>query len=377
MSESKGQELLTKLETWIASYVHAKPATHLVIALWCLHTWFTERLEATPLLTITWAPGTGKTRIGEIVKGLSRAGRLIVDITPAAYFRLMTQVDGRMTSIMDESERMQSGAATLRRAVANAGYRQGGTVPRTMPNGMVVDFGCYAPMVCIAVGEPAPTLRSRSIIIETEAGTPTRKWMHLEAEAAMHGLVTEINQPGVWKGLPRSRYVDHLEEREQEIWSGIYGVADALGVSKATYGRIDAVSADNQIRKQTTAARRYEAVEAANGDKSEDRRWRERAIADIKTVVDGLTAKGIHTDDLIAKLKAIDTAPWRMFKGVGLDALSLSALVSPYGLQPSPIMLKGKQLRGYKLADIKRINLDKLKASEPEGAIVPHVDEGV
>lgn len=67
--------------------------------------------------------------------------------------------------------------------------------------------------------------------------------------------------------------------------------------------------------------------------------------------------KGIRTEDAVARMRALATAPWSNYKGVGLDAITLASLVNPLGVKPRNLGKYGtgaqaKQARGYSRKDI-------------------------
>jgi hypothetical protein len=92
---------------------------------------------------------------------------------------------------------------------------------------------------------------------------------------------------------------------------------------------------------------------------AEERTYAERAVRDLASVLQPSEA-AIFSALAVERMKAINSAPWRMYKGEGLDAMKLASLVNPFLSQSrNPVRMvtgKGaksaKQGRGYRREDI-------------------------
>ena len=361
MKKSKGQALIERLEAWVGGYMFfVDPAYALVAALWAVNTWVFHAFDATPYLCVTASTkGAGKTRLMELVSMLSRNGRMFGSMTPATMFRLMEAYDSRLTIFFDEAESLSSGAAGVMRQVMNTGYRRGQTIARTLPGGKVGEFPVYGPKCFSLIGDVNDTLRDRSIVLTLERGVPVRDFDRSLAEGEAAGLVEQIRHAFV-DGLPVSVAPGFLTGRDREIWTALFGVATALKLDREMMDRLTRVAADLVAAK--TAPRR---VYVDLGDSEADATmatYGERALVDLAGVLrDGEPA--IHSAVAVERLRGLASGPWRSFRGVGLNEVSLASLVSRFGLQPRIVRMvrgrKGKQLRGYTVKD--------LKASQPRG----------
>jgi hypothetical protein len=70
-----------------------------------------------------------------------------------------------------------------------------------------------------------------------------------------------------------------------------------------------------------------------------------RLLADIRIAFDD--ADKMSTEDILAKLHALDDAAWGDLRGKPLNNLGLSRLLNPYGIKPKLVRIGGDVIRGY------------------------------
>jgi hypothetical protein len=103
------------------------------VVLWTLHTHVFRAFDSTPRLSIrSTEPGSGKSRVLELLESLTPNSLNAISLTPAVLWRLMDH--GQPTILLDEVDTIfgrngSSSAYLSLRAIINAGHRQGATVP--------------------------------------------------------------------------------------------------------------------------------------------------------------------------------------------------------------------------------------------------------
>jgi hypothetical protein len=142
--------------------------------------------------------------------------------------------------------------------------------------------------------------------------------------------------------------LEFLDSRDAEIWAPLFAMAEQLCPEKlSTLRRVAADLAGSK----TADARRAAELKAQEAAKQGEA-YGERALRDLAKVMEH--KRLLDTEQAIAALKDIDTAPWRTYKGRGLDSMMLAALLAPFGVKPKVCRLsKTKTARGYQIADIK------------------------
>ncbi len=334
-----------------------------VLALWALGTWvYASQFDAFPYLVVTSATKrSGKTRLGvEILPRLCYNPTSTGAITPAMLYRTIEQdADHGLTLTFDESERLFNEGSGLREFL-NMGYRSGQTIMRMGAEGQPEKFRVYCPKVFVLIGDVYDTLRDRSIVMElTRANYDTMRKLAVYRESVVAAEAAEITGglscDAVAEMLGNldldKAFLDALEfldSRDAEIWAPLFAMASALCPDKLS--TIKRVAADLAGAKTADARRAAELREQEAAKQGEA--YGERALRDLA----GLMAhkRVLDTEQAIAALKDIDTAPWRTYKGRGLDSMMLASLLAPFGVKPKVCRIsKTRTARGYQVADIK------------------------
>jgi hypothetical protein len=351
VAKSSGHVVVERIAGWLSGYMYfPDPRVAMVLALWAVHTWVFKRFDATPYLCVTAATKqAGKTRLMELLRMITRNGRMFGDMTPAALFRMLGAYDGEVTTFYDEAERLSGGAAGVMRSLMNTGYRVGQMITRAKAGGGVDEFPVFAPKCFALIGDVNDTLRDRSIVITLQRGKPEREFFYSEAEGEARELVNAIAHLFVG-GWPTAGHPDFLNGRDREIWSALFGVAEACGLDREAMESLTACAADLTAAK-TAPARKFTKLEG-DEDEAVAASYGERAVRDLWSVFKA-DEKWILTNEVVARLRAIPSGPWRTFKGTGIDEFSLSSLVRPFGIRPRQIKVAaGKNRRGYVRADV-------------------------
>lgn len=353
--------LVARIENYIKSYVVlADPHYSLPIALWIIGTFCYPEFDAFGYLVITsMTKRSGKTRLAEMISFCCSNPRQFAAMTGPTMFRVIEAE--KPTIIFDEAEQLSSEAASTMRSVLNVGYRKGATIPRSFGAVGVKDFDTYCPKIFILIGDVYDTLRDRAIIITMQRAKPPKRFTFDAAKSEGSELREAISiatrkQLGAiadifttHEGLP------YLQDRDEEIWVSLFTLCQIFAPERLA--DLERAAADMAAEK-TGEARRYvdlkEEAEAGalNGE------YRERLLMDLYGLfLDG--SKVISTQEALDRLKAIPTAPWRKFRGQGLDAHDLSNLLNTLDVRPVVVRIgsgrkNSKTARGYKFADVER-----------------------
>jgi hypothetical protein len=371
-------KLIEKIEAFIGQYLSfEQPGVPLAIALWMVATHMFERFDAFAYVVITSkTKRSGKTRLSEVISfacsnpmnfsTMSSSNLFrVVNPDPEAYYT-EKQPFVPPTVMFDEAESLNSEAAGTMRSVLNAGYRKGQVVPRTVGQ-RVVQFKIYCPKVFILIGDVFDTLRDRSIIINMVRGESKRRFLYDEAQQEGAALRSEITawmyQTGTRELTPAAAAtVDHfktdraeyLSDRDEEIWAPIFAVCKALCPER--YRELQRLAVDLCAAKtaEKTAYKTLDLFES----KTEQTEYAEKAAVDLLAVING--DKAIGSADAVQKLRDLDLAPWRTYRGRGLDQHLLGDLLASIGIPSVNVRMpggraNGKVLKGYRRLDVETV----------------------
>lgn len=179
--DDTGARLLGKVATLIGRYV-AFPHAHCLTAvtLWAAHTHAPPKTwYVTPRLILDSAePGSGKTRVLELLALLVQRPEMTISATTAAIFRMLGA--GPLTILFDEVDAIfnpkNGGNYEDLRALLNAGYKQGATVARCVGDAKkmkVERFPVFAPVALAGLAGRMPgTLTTRAVTIHMRRRGP-------------------------------------------------------------------------------------------------------------------------------------------------------------------------------------------------------------
>jgi hypothetical protein len=351
-----------QVEQFISKYATLANDYYLLpLALWVIgtHTWPT--FDCFPYLVITaYVKRAGKTRLMELATMIASNGRTFSPDSPAAMFRSLSEE--KPTMFLDEAEKLNQEQHPAREFL-NKGYKRGQTITRFI-GGETVDFECYSPKCFVLIGDVYDTLRDRSIIVTMRRRSPIeaasenkfRRAM-VEPEAhmlreRMHQAVIE-HQADIETAYGSMDTLSFLNDRDEELWSALFALAQVFcpnRIQELTKAAVD-------IATEKTASRRsFHELLDVEEKKADDSEAQILLLRDMLALTDG--HKYITSADLIEKLKAIPTSPWRKFRGEGLNPQDAAMLLDSMNLHPKHMRVKsGKDtkkafLRGYTRSDI-------------------------
>lgn len=354
--------IIRRVEQFVTQYLtFANPDHPFAVALWALNTYFWDTCDALPYLCITSpTKRAGKTRLMEVLSFVVRNPRM-VNGSASAMFRSIK--DAAPTFFIDEAERMSSEAASELREVINSGNRRGRSMSKVESDGntrSVEDYPTYCPKAFALIGDVNDTLRDRSIVVRMQrAEPPTRfRWTVAEQEGAalradIEALIDEH------RDALTAAYADHaplayLPDRDEEMWMPLFTLCGLFAPERLT--DLARVSVDLTTEK-TIPLERYIELLGVNAD-ADTAEYAARLLRDLDSLfTHGVTV--LYTTDVLDQLKAIPTAPWRKFRGDGLNAMTLSAMLKPLHVEPKLVKTGRKAaqtvkvLRGYRRDDVR------------------------
>ena len=362
-----GQELIDRWVAFIRRYVVLSDAQALTVALWALNTWVYDRFSVVPYLEI-WAgiKRSGKSTLAEILSAMVRGGRVIATVRVLQMVRLIEINDGDYCPFIEEAERFNKGSLGDERSILATGYRKGAVHELASPKGKL-RFRTFCPKVFVLIGNIHEILRDRCISIKLDRATPAHNWT-LERYTATE----EIDDLLIaWRETAKTMDVIKAEDggvrfhavdpvwltspRDRELWTPLFSLAHALKLNKATTDLLTRASVDLSILK-TLPPVTYHAGQEEHV--SDDVNAADAVLRDALSVAKpGEVA--IPTADLLTRLYGLPFAPWRAWRGDGLNAISLSALLVRFGIESADVQIgKGRKerkiLKGYRVADLRK-----------------------
>lgn len=345
-----GAEILDDLTAWASHYVafstpHAAPT----VALWAAHTWRVTDFYVSPRLILSSAePGSGKTRVLELLNLVCHFPRLTISATaPALYRRIAASEDaGKLppTILFDEVDAIFGKGANPNhedlRALLNSGYKRGSTVDRCKgdaKNMEVVEFPVYAPVALAGLAGNMPaTITTRAVTIELRRRAPGETVAPFrERDADDEAAPLREDLAGWMLGLDGLDYArpvmpKGVEDRPAEVWEALLAIADKAGGHWPDTAR---------------AACKHFVLDTAD---PRDTSLGIRLLADIHEILAGRDR--IATDVLLTSLRNLEEAPWGDLYGKPLTPRRLATELKRYGVRSHQVRLPdGTTRKGYAL----------------------------
>lgn len=356
-----GATILDRVEAFIRPYL-ALPSVHalVVIVLWTAHTYAAKEFYVTPRLILDSAEaGSGKTRVLELMALLVYKPELLLSPTTAAIFRMLFDEEEPISLLFDETDAIFN-AKTMGnyedlRALLNAGYKRGATIPRCVGDASkmkVTRFRVFAPVVLAGIAGGMPkTITTRAVTIHMRKRARSEKVAQyrerdaeLEAKPIAHDLAAWVTSIREELGEARPKMPDGVEDRPAEVWEALLAVADAAGGDWGDKAR---------------AACSHFVMDAPDAPLSLGERLLGDMRDDVFTVWDsnGMPVRmrtGVATAEILARLVALEESPWADLWGKPLDASRLAKEMKRYQVFPSTFRDESsKTVKGYEIGPAK------------------------
>ena len=336
LEEVEGTALIDELAVAFNQYLVLPPAVAETLAAFVLVTYVVDAFDVAPYLAVLSATlRCGKTRLLELLELLVWRPWLTTAATGPVLFRRIERV--HPTLLLDEAEvvRSHGDAASIVRALLQAGYKRGAKVTRCVGEGFEDrDFDIFGPKVFAAIGRLPATVLDRTIVImmrRRRRDEPVTRFRRrefapqaLEVRRKCQRWATDYRS-ALQQARPAIPEV--LDDRAQEIWEPLLAVASVVG--------------------GTWPVRLSEAAESLSGQRDDESVGAE-LLADISTVFERMGGERIGSRELAQALGELEARPWADWShGKPLTQNGLARLLKDFGIQPIPMWIDGKTQRGY------------------------------
>jgi hypothetical protein len=303
------------------------------VVLWTLHTHVYEQFESTPRLGLmSNEPGSGKSRVLELLEHLTPDPMLAVNYHPAVLWRQIAH-SAKTTLLLDEVDtvfgRVGSSSAHMSlRSILNAGHRAGATVKRCAGTEGLVEYNVFAPCALAGLGDLPETIATRSIIIRMKrrSGSQTIRpfrYRFARAELTRAKLTVEEWAENVGYLLGMAFPEMPVQDRAADVWEPLFAIAEVAG---------------GPWPQRVTRA----CIEMNRGE-DETQDAGQELLTDILTAFQ--SDRALFTRELLERLYADPQSVWTPEL---LDSRKLARALSEYGIAPTTVRRGDEILKGYK-----------------------------
>jgi len=338
-------DLLADVAGVLRKYVVLGEDELTAVTLWTVHTWLFDEFDVTPYLAVTSPEKrSGKTRLLDVLERLvARPWRAVAPSDAVVYRKIEAD---HPTLLLDEVDTIWGPKAAASyeglRALLNAGYRRGTTVPRCVGEGAnlrVHDFDVFCPKALAGIGELPDTVADRSIPIRLQRKRRDERVERARAHNIELDARTLREDLAAWGEYLHGALAydcpslpDELDDRAQDTWEPLLAIADAAGGEWPERARKAAVAL------------------STGHDGSEDS-LTVRLLADIKSAFAVTGEERLPTQRLIDLLCEDETAPWGDWHGKQITPHSLGRLLHRYNIKARKLRRGDETFRGYEKAD--------------------------
>ncbi|TDD13082.1 DUF3631 domain-containing protein [Kribbella turkmenica] len=338
-----GAELLDDVADTIARYV-ILPSTSAAIAvvLWIAATHAVPAWNCAPRLVIR-APERrcGKSRLLDMVEGMSHRPLMTVNASPSAVYRSIGVAPGDPpTLLIDEADTIfgpKAGENEDLRGLLNAGHQRGRPALRYDAGSKSVEkIATFAMAALAGIGAMPDTIEDRAAVIRMRRRAPGEKVAPYRVGRdgpELDALRQRLNQwlTGHIKTLRNATPDMPLEDRAADTWEPMIAVADLAG------GR------------WPRAARKAAVALTSDRDAGDEGSIPTRLLADCRTAFQD--ADALPTQILLDRLRSDAEAPWATMGAAGLTAMRMGNLLREFEIRSDTIRFPTGQAKGYHRSD--------------------------
>lgn len=341
-------------------------AARVAVTLWAVHCHVVECFDSTPRLAVlSPEPGSGKSRVLEVLELLVPRAVHAVNATPAYLFRKVSDEAGLPTILYDEVDTIFGPKAKDNediRGMLNAGHRRGATAGRAVVRGKQVfteELPAFCPVALAGLGDLPDTLMTRSIVVRMrrraphETVEPFRHRVHRAQAEPLRLRLEEWAQEvredleDVWPEMPAE-----IQDRAADVWEALFAVADTAGSEWAERARVAAVTL-------VTLARTSPGTLGL------------QLLADVRAVFDQAGTDAMLTSDLLEQLIRLDESPWADLRGKQLDGRGLGKRLRAYEVESRSVRVGERVAKGYRREDLHDAWQRYLPDPQPSNRTVP------
>jgi len=368
--EPLGAALLDRTEAFLARFIaFPSEACQVATTLWAAHTHVVDAFESTPRLAIlSPEPGSGKSRVLEVLELLCPRPLHAVNISPSALFRSISDEAGPPTILYDEVDTLFGPKAKDNedvRGLLNAGHRRGAVTLRCVVRGKTIDveeFPAFCAVALAGLGDLPDTLMTRSIVVRMrrrapgEKVEPFRHRLHAPEAEPLRLCLEEWTRGArddledAWPDMPEG-----IVDRNADVWEPLLALADVAGGTWPERARVAAVSLVTQAgeRPQTLG---IQLLADLRNLFSTPLNYVEvglhSAVTTPPAVTDPVTPDALSTQQILEGLTAMEESPWGDLRGKPLDSRGLARRLKQYDVNPAVIRVGASTVRGYRRTDL-------------------------
>jgi len=340
---TEGADLLAHLKAQIAKFVILPSEQALDAAtLWVAATHLQGSWQHAPRLAVVGpAKRCGKSRLLDVLTETVHQPVLMVNSTPAAVFRSITEEPP--TLLVDEAETIFGSPKMAEkneemRGLLNAGHQRDRYVLRVVGNDHTPrKFYTFAMAAIAGIGDLPDTIMDRSIVIRMRRRAEGESVSPYRTKRDSPDLHTIRDRIATWTAPLADRALClepamPVEDRAADTWEPLVIVADLAGgpwprlARQACKGMVD-----------------------AEAQTEEDNPGGARILADIRRIFHATgEPDSIATDQLLYSLNGDPEAPWAESGRGGLSPRGLGAMLREFGITSGNVrMADGTQRKGY------------------------------
>jgi len=351
-----GSQLLDDVREFVGRFcAFPSPACLDVAALWAAHAHMIECFHTTPRLAmLSPEPGSGKTRVLEVLQLLTPSMLLLSASAPAVF---RTIAEKPITLLFDEVDAIfkaggDPGNDDLR-ALINSGYRRGATIPRCVgPTHDVAHFPVFAAKALAGLGDLPPTIMPRCVVFRMRKRAPgehVEPFRVREHEEPGHALRDQLADwaltVGTAAGVAWPNMPDPVRDRLAEVWEPLFAVAEQAGGHwpETVWAACEHFLQDDGDASVSLGVRLLIDLRDAFGD---------AAALSTGTILARLCGEEPYTKDSDGDPVFIaESAPWGNLRGEPLNARGLARLVGRYDVAGRKVKIEQRSVRGYRKVD--------------------------
>ena len=347
---SRGAVVLHAVRSALQDYCVLPSATALdAITLWTALTHVSGAFDFAPRLVIkSVEKRSGKTRVLEVIDGMSHDQIRLVNASVAYLFRRVELADEvPPTLLLDEADALfgsprQAERNEDLRGLLNSGFQRGVVYGRVEGRSLQPrEYRTFAMAALAGIGDLPDTIEDRAVVIRIKRRGPgevVKPFRSRDGGARLGRVRDELSEWLADKGdvLAELRPDLPVHDRAADVWEPLTCIAHVAGGDWPARARGAAL--------ELTAMQYQSSVESS---------FASRLLNDIRHVFRSLdNPKSVPTAFLLDRLSALDEAPWRTLNGSGLDARTLSRRLAPFDVRPVSVRVGTDIVRGYRLSDL-------------------------
>jgi len=335
-----GAEVALEIRILLKQHVILNDEQITALTLFVFGTYCFDAFNVFPKLLVTSpTPRCGKSTLMAILSCVMHRTLMSSNTSPAAIFRAVDL--WKPTLLIDEADSFLKGNEELR-GVINSGHSKHGAyvlrVEGDSNNRTPKRFSTWSPMIIAMIKNPPGTILDRSIIIQLNRKAET-EYVELLSTDCYLQLKTLRQKLRRWADdnfealkctcpqIPKTG-----NDRATDNWRPLFVIASLLGL--------------DWTAKVTIAIQKLSSIEQEESIGT-------MLLCDIKGIFQELRAEKIHSDDLVARLIALENRPWAECRnGSSITKNTLAKMLKPFGIKSKQLWINNQNKYGYSLPDL-------------------------